>query len=121
MISPEDVYKEVCERTEQLIEGLVDKSLETLLKPDSTELASIVESVADSVKIRNIIRRHLERSAASIIEDRLRRGLDATAVDRAFDAVWTDQFQRALADRVRHKAYKVIDEVIAERLKRLQS
>ena len=119
MFSSEEIAEEVQARLELVIEAMVAKSLERLAKakPDDIEIAAMVEN---STTLRTAIHAYFEHNVATIVGNRLRCGMyNALDMDKAFDAIWTEQFQRALRDRVRGKANEVIDAVIAERLKKL--
>lgn len=117
MLTQEEISEEVQARLELVIESMVAKSLERISKPDSAELAAMIEN---STTLRTAISEYFERNAATTVGNRLRCGVyNARDVDKAFNAVWDEQFQKALEDRIRGKVDKAIDAVIAERLKKL--
>lgn len=57
---------------------------------------------------------------ANEVGNRLRCGVyNGTGVDKLFESIWTEQLDIAIKDRIRSKVYKAIDDVIAEKLKRI--
>lgn len=96
---------------------------------------AIKEEVGKLIDINEIIKQadvpHLVRvavyndfrqSVANEVGNRLRCGVyNGTQIDELFQSAWTNEFDKAISERIRERAYKAVDGVIAERLKKIQT
>ena len=113
-MSPEEIAEEVEQRVEELVCELVAKKLQKLADDTDRELEKLV---GGSLFLQKMIYEYFEKHAATTVGNRLRCGIyDANAMDRVFDGIWTEQFDRALADRISKRVNAAIDQVIKERL-----
>lgn len=113
-MTPEEIAEEVEQRVEELICELVAKKLSRLAGDTDRELEKLVDG---SLTLRRLIHEYYEKHAATTVGNRLRCGIyDANAMDRVFDGIWTEQFDRALADRISKRVNAAIDQIIKERL-----
>ena len=94
-----EIEEEVQSRLNQLIDDLVRKRLADM-SPE--ELAN---RVADSPEMRRAFSDWLDKTLPTVIGNRLRCGCwEGGHMDRIFESVWTDQFQKSMESRVRMKA-----------------
>lgn len=115
----EEIQEEVNNRIEGLIGSIVQKRLDKIIVPESTELANMV---FESRAFKDFLYNYFEQKIANEVGNRLRCGIyDGTAVDKLFDSIWTEQLDRAIEDRIRGRIYKTIDSIIAEKLKSLKT
>lgn len=71
--------------------------------------------------VRQAVYDHFRQSVANEIGNRLRCGIyDGTKIEKLFEEVWTSELDKAIKDRIRERAYKAVDNVIAEWLKKTQ-
>jgi hypothetical protein len=95
--------------------------LTAIIKDEARKLIDITE-IVKQVDVAGLVRQaiydHFRQCVANEIGNRLRCGIyDGTKVDKLFESVWTSELDKAIQDRIRTKANKAIDEVIAERLR----
>lgn len=101
---------------------LVEKLTMTIKKEAGKQID--INEIIKHVDVVHIVRQavydHFRQSVAKEIGDRLRCGIyDGTQVDKLFQSVWTSELDRSIQDRIRERAYKAVDNVIAERLKKI--
>jgi hypothetical protein len=115
----EEIRDELDARISGLIDDLVSKRMSELSSRESNELEGLI---ANSDAVRLAINKHFDGSVATQVGNRLRCGIyDGTAVDRLFDRIWTEQFDRAIEDRIRSRVVKAIDTIVDQKLRNLKS
>lgn len=97
--------------------------LATSIKEEAEKLININE-IIKQVDVAHLVRQatydSFRQSVANEIGNRLRCGIyDGTQVDKLFESVWTSELDKAIKDRIRSQAYRAVDDVIAERLKKI--
>lgn len=94
--------------------GLVKRKLEETPPPTAAEIVQAIES---SGIVHRTMLDWANRWVANEVANRLRCGVwNGGTIDRLFDTIWTEQFDVAIKDRIRQKAYAAIDAVIKDRL-----
>lgn len=107
---------DLANRVAELLKVKIESEIERTLQIDR-----LLELVNNSNIVGMAMREHFENRVANEISNRLRCGIySGTAVDKLFESVWTDQFDKAIKERIRGRVNKVIDAVIAERLELLK-
>jgi hypothetical protein len=113
----EDISDEVELKIQQMINELVQKQLEAIVTKGNPALAEFVER---SPELKKGIRDYFELHAATTVGNRLRCGCyEGTQVDKIFDSIWSEQWDRAIADRIRGKVNDAINAMIKDRLAKL--
>lgn len=99
------------------------EKLTIAIKEETAKLIDINE-IIKQVDVAHLVRQavydNFRQTVANEIGNRLRCGIyDGTQVDKLFQSVWTNELDKAIQDRIRERAYKAVDNVIAERLKKI--
>jgi hypothetical protein len=93
---------------------LVKRKLDSTPPPTAAEIVKAIES---SGLVHRTMLDWANRWVANEVGNRLRCGIwNGGTVDRIFESIWTEQFDVAIKDRIREKAYAAVDAVIKERL-----
>lgn len=83
---------------------------------------SLVKIIDESNVLNRLVREHLEKWTATEIGNRFRCGIyDGFRMDKLFDSLWNEEFDKAIKDRIRIKVYAAIDAVIADKLKAMKT
>lgn len=107
-MTPEEMATEAQYRVGAIVDALVEKKMKSLAEPKSDELTGLVWN---SEALKQAILEYFEQHAATTVGNRLRCGrYDATQMEKIFDSIWTEQFERSVADNIRGKVYKAIIE-----------
>lgn len=116
-MNAEEIAADVEYKTQQMVNELVEKQLKAIVQKGNPELAEFVER---SPELRKGINDYFERHVATTVGNRLRCGCwEGTQVDAIFEGIWTEQWDKAIADRIRGRVNDTIDAIIKERLSRL--
>lgn len=113
----EDIADEVELKFQQMVNDLVEQQVKAIVTKGNPALTEFVER---SPELQKGIRDYFERHAATTVGNRLRCGCyEGTQVDKIFEGIWTEQWDRAIADRIRGKVNDTINAIIKERLSKL--
>lgn len=106
-----DLEEEVKNKITEIIDRIVEEHL------NSMSLEELAERVADSSTLRRCFSDWLDKSLPTVIGNRLRCGCwEGGLIDRAFEAVWSDQLQKALEDRIRYRVQDTVKKFTEELL-----
>ena len=99
------------------ISGFVEEKVKELVSPES-----IAKIFSETNALHKFVLDQVKRFGETEVGNRLRCGCwDGRTVDRLFDSIWTEQFDKAIQDRIRDKVRSGIDAAIADRLKTMMA
>lgn len=101
---------------------LVEK-LNSAIKEETKKLIDLNE-IIKHIDVAHLVRQaaydYFRQSVANEVANQLRCGIyQGTKIDLLFQSAWTSEFDKAIQERIRQRAFKAVDDVIAERLKKM--
>jgi len=104
------------------IRSSINETIQNIIKDEVQKTALNVVKLTDSISncsdVRKSINDMVHSRVATEIGNRLRLGLyDGALMDKAFQKVWDDQFQKALEDRIVKKANEIAEKAVKDRIK----
>lgn len=98
------------------IQSIIQQEVDKIMIDPSKIADNIVSSNFIHPQILNVIHRFTENE----ISNRLRCGIhDAFLMDKIFDSLWTQEFEKAIESRIRQKAEKIAEEIVRDKIKNL--
>ena len=111
-----------------IVDNAKEELAERLTLAIKEEVGRLVsaDKIIDRSNVSSIVSRaiydHFNQAVANEIGNRLRCGIyNGINIDKLFDSVWTSELDKAIQDRIRGRVNKAVDDVIAERLKKIQT
>lgn len=107
---------------EEIISNILELVRRKLDDTQPPKVEEIVKAIESNNLVHKLMCEWADRWVANEVGNRLRCGCwDGIKVDRIFDSIWDEQFDVAIKDRIQKRVFAAIDEVIAERLKKLRT